>query len=209
MVFDDPVSSLDSDVLFIVSSLIRDVCDGCRNNVGQIKQVFVLTHNVYFHKEVTYNSKRDPERCLNEESFWIVRKTARNSQCIRHNNNPIRTSYELLWTEVREAERAVQSGGEIHPRIENTLRRILEYYFGVLCARDYKLVCEKFEGQEKVICNSLFSWVNAGSHSVLDDMHITPSDAMVRNALRVFKEIFRRTQQIEHYEMMCPSLQTS
>ncbi|NLI92033.1 MAG: AAA family ATPase, partial [Peptococcaceae bacterium] len=54
---DDPVSSLDNDVLFIISSLIRDLIEDVRNNKGNIKQVFILTHNIYFHKEVTYNSK--------------------------------------------------------------------------------------------------------------------------------------------------------
>jgi wobble nucleotide-excising tRNase len=34
VVFDDPVSSLDSDVLFIVSSLIREVCENCRTASG-------------------------------------------------------------------------------------------------------------------------------------------------------------------------------
>jgi len=142
VVFDDPVSSLDSDVLFIVSSLIREVCENCRNGVGHIKQVFVFTHNVYFHKEVTYNNRRNPDKCLNEESFWIVRKCSQYSQCTRHDCNPIKTSYELLWSEVREAEKALQSGGGVNPRIENTLRRILEHYFTILGSIDYKTICE-------------------------------------------------------------------
>ena len=109
MVFDDPVSSLDSDVLFIVSSLIREVCGNCRNGVGHIKQVFVFTHNVYFHKEVAYNSNRRPDKCLSEESFWIVRKGVQHSQCDRHESNPINTSYQLLWLEVREAQKAIET----------------------------------------------------------------------------------------------------
>lgn len=54
VVFDDPVSSLDSEVLFIVSSLIRSLFDDARGGRGAVKQVFVMTHNVYFHKEVSY-----------------------------------------------------------------------------------------------------------------------------------------------------------
>eukprot|EP01034_Spumella_vulgaris_P037182 gene37182-45868_t len=45
VVFDDPVSSMDSDVLFIVSSLIKSLYDPVRKNAGGIKQIFVLTHN--------------------------------------------------------------------------------------------------------------------------------------------------------------------
>ncbi len=206
VVFDDPVSSLDSDVLFIVSSLIREVCENCRNGIGHIKQVFVLTHNVYFHKEVTYNRNRNPDKCMNEESFWIVRKGVPHSQCDRHAYNPIKTSYQLLWSEVREAEKAMRTGALVSPHIENTLRRILEHYFTILGSADYKHLCDKFDGFDKVMCNSLFSWVNAGSHSALDDAHIAPSDAMVKNALKVFKEIFEKSGNLGHYEMMSPPL---
>lgn len=208
VVFDDPVSSLDSDVLFIISSLIREVCEDSRNHVGHIKQVFVLTHNVYFHKEVTYDRKRHPDKCLNDESFWIVRKDISHSRCDKHSCNPIKTSYQLLWSEVHEAEKALRTGKMVGPHIENTLRRILEHYFTILGSVDYKKLCEKFDGPDRVMCNSLFSWVNAGSHSALDDAHVTPSDAMVRNALRVFREIFNESGHPGHYEMMNPGTVT-
>lgn len=195
VVFDDPVSSLDSDILFMVSSLIKDVCENARTGTGHIKQVFVMTHNVYFHKEVTYNKNRPPDRSLNEESFWIVRKCGKHSQLERYALNPIKTSYELLWMELRNAKPA-------NPWIENTLRRILEHYFTILGSIDRDEICGKFDGQDKVLCKSLFSWVNAGSHSALDDAHITPSDAMTQSYLRVFKAVFEKTGHIAHYEMM-------
>lgn len=73
IVFDDPVSRLDSDVLFIVSSLIKRVLeDACAGN-SLVKQVFVLTHNIYFHKEVTYDAKRKQDLRAHK-TFWIVRK---------------------------------------------------------------------------------------------------------------------------------------
>jgi wobble nucleotide-excising tRNase len=99
-VFDDPVSSLDSDILFIVASLIKNIFDEVRNGNGHIKQVFVLTHNVYFHKEVTFNHNRK-KKALSEETFWIVRKPGSISKIEKHDSNPIKTSYELLWAEVR------------------------------------------------------------------------------------------------------------
>jgi len=68
VVFDDPVSSFDSDILFIVGSLIKGLFDEVRAGTGHIKQVFVLTHNVYFHKEVTFNPNRR-DVAMNEETF--------------------------------------------------------------------------------------------------------------------------------------------
>lgn len=50
LVIDDPVCSLDSTVLFIVSSLIKEMIKQIKSGVGNIKQLIVLTHNVYFIK---------------------------------------------------------------------------------------------------------------------------------------------------------------
>lgn len=58
VIIDDPVSSLDSDVLFIVSSLIKELFAEVRKGDSHLKQVVVLTHNVHFHKEVTYDQRR-------------------------------------------------------------------------------------------------------------------------------------------------------
>ncbi|HPF41687.1 MAG TPA: AAA family ATPase [Phycisphaerae bacterium] len=194
-VFDDPVSSLDSDVLFIVSSLIREVCANVRAGLGHVKQVFVLTHNVYFHKEVTYDSARQPDSVRSDESFWIVRKRERFSNIKRQNHNPIKTSYELLWSEIRVPDNTTTG-------IENTLRRILEHYFTILGSVKNDEICNKFDGQDKLLCNSLFSWVNAGSHSVFDDAHMSPGDTSPENYLRVFKSIFHKMGHIAHYQMM-------
>lgn len=95
VVFDDPVSSLDSDILFIVSSLIRELFGEVRNGAGHIKQIFVLTHNVYFHKEVTFNRNRS-NNAMNEETFWVVRKPDLESKLEKCDSNPVKTSYELL-----------------------------------------------------------------------------------------------------------------
>ena len=97
VVIDDPVSSLDSDILFIVSSLIKKLFKEARTNSGTIKQVFVLTHNVYFYKEVSFKGGSRNGGSRNEETFWIVRKPNNNSQIKGYDSNPIKTSYELLF----------------------------------------------------------------------------------------------------------------
>ncbi|MCE9525564.1 MAG: AAA family ATPase, partial [Planctomycetales bacterium] len=131
-----------------------------------------------------------------------VRKCARHSKLEQHNVNPIKTSYELLWMELRNP-------GTANPWIENTLRRILEHYFTILGSIDRDGICAGFDGQDKQICKSLFSWVNAGSHSVHDDAYITPSDAATKNCLQVFKAIFEKTGHIAHFEMMMRDASTS
>jgi wobble nucleotide-excising tRNase len=193
-VFDDPVSSLDSDILFIVSSLIKGLIEEVRVGNGNIKQIFVLTHNVYFHKEVTYNSKRK-DVAMNEETFWIVRKPGLVSKIDKHPTNPIKTSYELLWAEVRKPERS-------NLAIQNTLRRILENYFKILGGIGFEDLCAMFDGKEKLICRSLCSWVHDGSHYAHDDLYVSIDDTMVDSYLKVFREIFYKSEHSAHYKMM-------
>lgn len=194
VVFDDPVSSLDSDILFIVGSLIKGLFDEVRTGTGHIRQIFVLTHNVYFHKEVTFNPKRC-EVAMNEETFWIVRKPGLISKLERHLSNPIKTAYELLWTEVRKADRPVLT-------IQNTLRRIIENYFKILGGVDPEDICARFSGKEKLICKSLFSWVNDGSHYAHDDLYVSIDETVVEVYINVFRAIFDKSGHLAHYKMM-------
>jgi wobble nucleotide-excising tRNase len=194
VVFDDPVSSLDSDILFIIGSLIKGLCDEVRAGTGHIKQVFVLTHNIYFHKELTFSSKRRG-MARNEETFWIVRKPGLFSTITKYPTNPIKTSYELLWAEVRNPDRS-------NLGIQNTLRRILDTYFKILGGMDFEALCAFFEGKDKLICKSLCSWMHDGSHYAHDDLYMSIDDSMVANYLRVFRAIFEMTNHIAHYEMM-------
>lgn len=195
VVFDDPVSSLDSDILFIVASLAKEVFDEVRAKTGHIKQVFVLTHNVYFFREITFNPVRSEDRAMKEETFWVVRKSGHLSKVVRHPSNPIKTSYDLLWAEVRKPDPSVMT-------IQNTLRRILESYFQILGGVDPDKICAMFEGKDKLICKSLFSWVNAGSHQALDDLYISIDGSAIEAYLQVFREIFRKSDHFAHYRMM-------
>lgn len=195
VVIDDPVSSLDSDVLFIVGSLIKDLFDQVRTNVSRIKQVFVLTHNVYFHKEVTYNSNRKKDYAMNEETFWIVRKQGNNSKLEQYTSNPIRTSYELLWAEVRRPDKSCLT-------IQNTLRRILENYFRILGQVDFTQLVDMFTGVDKVVCRSLFSWIHDGSHYAHDDLYVANDDLQIAKYVSVFRRIFYKSKHEGHYKMM-------
>ncbi|MFA7275875.1 MAG: AAA family ATPase [Pseudobdellovibrionaceae bacterium] len=193
VVFDDPVSSLDSDVLFIVSSLIRRVCKNVKEGSGYIKQVFILTHNVFFHKEVSFQA--DAEEGW-KPSYWIVKKSDKVSKIDSFPKNPISTSYELLWDEIRAADPAKAAF------LPNAMRRILEHYFKILGGFKLDALQDKFEGSDKIVCKSLLSWVNAGSHSVLDDTFVSDVGVSGEVYLRVFKEIFEKYDHSAHYKMM-------
>ncbi|HFF2363796.1 AAA family ATPase [Pseudomonas aeruginosa] len=196
LVVDDPISSLDSGILFVVSTLMKGVIREIKAGVGDIKQLILLTHNVYFHKEVSFIDGRT--RIDADVKFWIIRKNDRFSKIFCYGmDNPISTSYELLWRELREV------ADDAHVTIQNVMRRIIENYFKILGSYgDDELIGSFATKEDKDICRSLLSWVNDGSHCVSDDLFIQSEGVELSAYKRVFKEIFIRTKHEAHYEMM-------
>jgi len=194
VVIDDPVSSLDSNVLFIVSNLIKELIKDIKDKTNGIKQIFILTHNVYFFKEVTFKGNRNEK--LKEEAYWIIRKLNNKTNITEYEQNPIKTTYELLWRELDDIKKINSA------TIFNTLRRILEYYFNILGGLNYKKAINKFEGEEQIICKSLFSWVNDGSHFINDDLIVDAEPEKVEKYLKIFELIFDKMGHKSHYEMM-------
>ncbi len=195
VVFDDPVSSLDADILFIVCNLIKGIVNEMRKKSSTIKQVFVLTHNIYFHKEVTFNEVRSGAIALKDETFWIIRKSAKRSELVQSAENPIRSGYELLWREVRQnppSETAIQ----------NAMRRILEHYFKFFGGVTSDSIIEKFEGLDKLICGSLLSWSHDGSHFANEDLYMSCTPGQISRYLSVFQQIFVLSGHDGHYKMM-------
>lgn len=198
VVIDDPISSLDSNVMFIVSQLVKGIIDDCQKNESGIKQIFILSHNVYFYKEVTY---RDGYKKRNGELFWILRKIDDVTKIKRYEENQIMSSYELLWREVREYNSNPESFRTIS--IHNTLRRILEYYFKILGNTNYKKdINDKFEGKERIVCKSLVSRINDGSHSINEDLNVVEEFEDIKKYLEIFRLIFEKMDHISHYNMM-------
>lgn len=142
VVIDDPVSSMDSSALFIVSALVREMLGVCSNNVRledheykgkYIQQIFILTHNAFFQREITYNQVSH----YRYVSFFKVNKKNNIStveKCVigatkvsekDRNYNPVQNSYAALWREYETLDAPIP--------LMNVIRRILEYYFLQLC----------------------------------------------------------------------------
>jgi wobble nucleotide-excising tRNase len=196
LVIDDPISSLDSNVLFVVSSLLKEVIKSIKNDSGNIKQLILLTHNIYFHKEVSFIDGRTKSN--NDTFFWILRRNSNVSSIQSFEmSNPIQNSYELLWQEIKN--RDYISG----ITIQNTMRRIIESYFKILGKFGDDDLIKKFaNAQEQEICRSLISWINDGSHSIPDDLFIEHQGATIDKYFEVFKRIFDVMGHAEHYNMM-------
>lgn len=229
VVIDDPVSSMDSTALFIVSAIVREMINVCRNNTeylnpqvpgDYIKQLFILTHNVYFHREVTYQQVG----YYNCTSFYMIRKNDNVSTvklCKRQNKeipseeenyNPVQNSYAALWDELRDLHSTI-------PAL-NVMRRILEYYFLQLCGYEgsdlRSIVLEKKENREKFIkqvegekpdmtdyqlASSLLAYIN-NPNGISDGLNYVEDCEDAEVYKRVFQMIFDALGQSQHYKMM-------
>lgn len=193
IVIDDPISSLDSGVLFIVSSLVKKIIDDCRNN-KDISQVFVLTHNLYFYKEATFLGSR--EKYKNDEVLYgRLIKNDEQTALITYAENPVQSSYELLWKDIKDENSSSAT-------CFNSMRRVLEHYFKVMGGVDYEKCIDEFEGVEKICCKSLISVINDGSHFISDDFVIQFDAENINRYKIVFKKIFIYLNQENHYLMM-------
>ncbi|MCH3949358.1 MAG: AAA family ATPase [Acidaminococcus sp.] len=227
VVIDDPVSSMDSGTLFIVSAQIRKMIHICRNNVDNrqpaadgnfIKQIFILTHNAYFHREVSYLYARQ----WNFVSFYLVRKInnkssvqlfeKQNPDCPTKmmNVNPVKNSYAALWESYKEVRSGIP--------LKSTIRRILEYYFLQLCGYEgddlRKRILEDHKNnflydenghetpERYEMAKVLLSYIISDNSSVNDGINYT-DDFLDEQLYRdTFKMIFKYINQEQHFNMM-------
>ncbi|UOS65355.1 AAA family ATPase [Helicobacter pylori] len=206
LVIGDPISSLDSNILFIVSVLVKDLMKETTKEETNIKQVIILTHNTYFYKEITLECDK---RYQGKYSFWIIKKDNNVSKIEKFEENPIKNSYELLWQEVRWAkEKQAKENNISWVSLQNVMRRIIEYYFRILGGfKRNDSLSECFENiEEKQICNSFISWFNDGSHGISDDLFVQSQDTSIETYLKVFENIFEKTGHEAHYKMMMEPL---
>ena len=228
VVIDDHVSSMDSNSLFIVSTLVRQMIEVCRNNADNrsktvdgnfIKQIFILTHNAYFHREVTYSYVPKYEYV----SLYLIRKLDSKSSIKlsdnvnpnipteRMNVNPVKNSYAALWDEYKEVKSAVP--------LMNVIRRILEYYFLQLCGyegstlRKVILVEGKAKGRYKdkngnydeekfQLASAMLAYINASSIGMNDGMDYVEECLNAAECRNIFEMIFAAMNQKQHYDMM-------
>lgn len=200
-VVDDPISSLDSDSLFLVAAYIRDAAQMTISGSSNIRQLIVLTHNTQFHNEAAYsNNARSKSNC----HYYRLVKGSDGSTFVEDdsNQNKIRGTYSLLWDSVVEAARSADESDLVRAGIFNIVRRIVERYFKTLgCIKEYQHLQNLSPIQGRII--AMFDiWANAGSHTVFDDIDQTSDLCSTRQFLKLFQRYFDIQGQKPHFDMM-------
>lgn len=230
VVIDDPVSSMDSSALFIIGEQVRKMIEICRNNADNrdavirgnfIKQIFILTHNAYFHREITYPHAN----CYAYVSFYLVKKRDNkssiklftkpdpNEPTEQINVNPVKNSYAALWEEYDELKNVTSA-----IPVMNVMRRILEYYFLQICGYDGSQLRRTIleEHKQDYICNengdedytkfdmatTMLSYIAASTYGVNEGLHYVDDVIDPQQCRDTFRMIFQHMGQDQHFRMM-------
>lgn len=215
IVIDDPVSSMDSQVLFFVNSLIQKLIEYKYNKNSQtlnnkqyknefsnenLSQVFILTHNIYFFKEVSFEKRNF---CKNM-SFYIVKKQNGNTQIEWYDNNPIKDDYTLLWDEIKKYKDDNSTSSIF---ISNTMRRIIESYLNFVCDnKDVWSVLSNFDtkSDDYIAVYSLLTEINDSSHCIIpntNQYYQRLSDIKPSVLYTAFENVFNKIGE-SHYKFM-------
>lgn len=210
IVIDDPVSGMDSSALFIVSSLIRNMINSCTKNAvnlvseSKIKQMFILTHNERFYREISYRQVN----CYDLSSFYVIRKwdnASSVSLCERKNGemmenyNPVSDAYSTLWNELKEISSSASA--------VNVMRRIIEQYFIQTCGYDEGELRETILSEAKSAEENgdmrkyqFASYILEGNNGAQEMIYTEEHD--INEYMQAFRLIFDILGHNRHYCMM-------
>lgn len=207
VVIDDPVSSLDSQVLFVVTTLIHSLIKYSNSDKNQfenpnINQVFILSHNLYFYKEVSF--KKRPI-CRKKAHFSVSKYDGKSKIEHKGNETFVHNDYMLLWKSIKELKDSNDKVFNI--TIGNSMRRIIESYVNFIgLGKSHWDSIKNLDVTDPIypICSALISEINDVSHKSLpfDDLYyqriVNEEPAKLFSA---FEMIFKNIGE-EHYKMM-------
>jgi len=183
VVIDDPISSLSHMYVFNIAQLIR------KNFFNDdYKQVFILTHNLYFFHELLHKQTDN-----NSRLFRLSRSNF--SQLSVMNRKDIQNEYQSYWQILRDYD----EGKATEVILANAMRNILERFFGFIEKSDFSELTKKLEKDEK---NNFFvRYINKESHS--DPINISDSKEIDPQIFKeAFKKIFKDSGFEAHYNQM-------
>lgn len=186
IVIDDPVSSLDSQALFVVTTIIRDLAKKKENDKNSfvrenIIQLFVFSHNLYFYNEVSYNTAyKHICQCLHH--YQISKPSGKTFISEGSVKNNIENDYNLMWRGLFELRK---QGETFNIVIGNLMRRIIQSYlqFTHSHTKERLLYESLTDNTKKMLYDAFSSQINKESH------HVNPLEEMSFQRIAGFNEL--------------------
>lgn len=186
VVIDDPISSLSHLYVFNIGQLIKKYFI----NDDRYKQVFVLTHSLYFFYELTHTNHKARG---DTQNLFRVFKNTNGSSVISMKYEEIQNDYQSYWSIIKDQ-------ASPPALIANCMRNIIEYFFNFVQKKDFNNVFQKPAlSTDKFI--TFYRYMNRESHSLGQNIFdIKEFDHQVfKDGLRL---IFEECGYSEHYDAM-------
>lgn len=218
IVIDDPVSSLDSQALFVVTTVIRELIKNEGHSKPQkkellnksINQVFVLSHNLYFYNEVSYNNGFRLI-CQNINHYKISKPSHKSLISKGTEYSKIENDYNLMWRGLFELK---EQEGSFNIVIGNLMRRIIQSYLQFTHNHNKERV--SYEAltctTKKMLYDAFSSQINKESHHInpmeeLSFQRVSGFNSLDNNTLfEVFEILFKDIGGENHYKIMVNSI---
>lgn len=205
LVIDDPISSLDSRIMWMVSQLVRRLMHMTCDHDSHLEQLLILSHNTRFYSEITFERQgRDRSKFPNRSSLThavLIKSTDKPSEFHTLTTSPVTSEYRMLWDHVRESS---TGSSRADAGLQNAMRRILETYFKHIGGMSFHGLEENFPREAELDAyRSLIGWANEGSHDApWESFDFVSTSASTEIFLTVFRRIFEETSNTGHYNMM-------
>lgn len=198
-VIDDPISSLSQNYVYDIATMIhRELANPPRQR-QLVKQVIVLTHNLFFFHELVRQQTRNLERAHNKCGLLRVVKND-YSEVRPLDPTTLQNDYDTWWQILKDAR-----DGKVAPQVvPNAMRNILEHFFTFTTGSS-----EFHEGVKKLAdedtsskYQALARFMDRGSHR--DGINGPPIDWAqydVPYLLGKFRKMFSALDQEQHYFM--------
>lgn len=191
VVIDDPVSSLSHNFIYEIATLIQ-------KEIVQkpFKQVFLLTHNLFFFHEVMNQASLKNDEFIQHYSLYRVYKNE-SSKIVPIQRNDIRNEYDGYWQIIRDAK----TDRVCSPILPNAMRNVLEHFFSFVHKKDKLSDVLTNLGDEQINYRPMLRYISRESHS--DMVNLTDfGDIDTGRFLEIFRQVFVRTEYEDHYKRM-------
>lgn len=198
-VIDDPISSLSQNYVYDIATMIKRELSDPENRPQRVKQVIVLTHNLYFFHELIRQHTKNLEKAHNKCGLLRVVKN-QYSEVADLNPALLMNDYDVWWYLLKDAH-----AGKVPTQVvPNAMRNILEQFF------TFTTGSSEFPEAVKKLANedtsskylALDRFVDRGSHR--DGINGPPIDWSVYDMpylLGKFRAMFAALNQEQHYRM--------
>ena len=231
LVIDDPIASTDASTFYFITALMRRAVRRItepddrelQNEISnKVDQVVILTHNVGFYSNSSYEIRRQlrQKHIAEMTAFFKLEKSFEIDKPHQiyniENPNSISTEYQLLWNEVFQASKECKH----HPAdaiipsyrlLSNTLRRILDSYFITLGTTNYadtqrssKSSITRLGQSYGQVVEECMIRLNEGSHGSYENYTSStlPTRQLLLQFERIFSELIDNGAHHGHFLMM-------